>query len=132
MRGILRVFRAWFPAIAWMIMIFLFSSRQRISVADEQVINFLFFKSIHVIEYAILYALVLRAIITSSYKNKDVQQMYISAIIICILYAVSDEIHQTFIPTREGAIRDVFIDTLGMLIMYTFIKNTFKVIKKYI
>lgn len=34
----------------------------------------------------------------------------------CILYAVSDEWHQTFISGRSGEIRDIIIDSLGALI----------------
>lgn len=32
------------------------------------------------------------------------------------LYAVSDEIHQTFVPGRAGQIRDVLIDSCGVLV----------------
>ena len=32
------------------------------------------------------------------------------------LYAVSDEIHQTFVPGRSGEVGDVLIDTFGVLI----------------
>ena len=35
------------------------------------------------------------------------------ALLICILYAVSDEVHQIFIPGRSGEIRDVIIDSTG-------------------
>ena len=32
---------------------------------------------------------------------------------ICLLYAVSDEVHQLFVPGRGGQIRDVLIDFFG-------------------
>lgn len=35
------------------------------------------------------------------------------ALLICILYAISDEIHQIFVPGRSGEIRDVVIDSSG-------------------
>ena len=31
-------------------------------------------------------------------------------------YAITDEIHQLFVPGRSGEIRDVFIDSLGIII----------------
>lgn len=34
-------------------------------------------------------------------------------VLICFLYACSDELHQLFVPGRSGEIRDVLIDTLG-------------------
>jgi len=34
----------------------------------------------------------------------------------CLLYSISDEIHQTFIPGRSGEVRDVCIDFCGSLL----------------
>ncbi len=33
-----------------------------------------------------------------------------------IAYAVTDEVHQAFVPGRQGAVRDVLIDAVGVLI----------------
>lgn len=38
-----------------------------------------------------------------------------TALFIAILYAASDEFHQTFIPGRSGEVRDVLIDTAGSM-----------------
>ena len=35
---------------------------------------------------------------------------------ICILYAISDEVHQLFIEGRAGQVRDVLIDTSGAVL----------------
>ncbi|MDQ0243683.1 VanZ family protein [Bacillus fengqiuensis] len=35
------------------------------------------------------------------------------ALLICILYAASDEFHQLFVPGRGGQIKDVLIDSVG-------------------
>lgn len=35
------------------------------------------------------------------------------ALCLCFLYAITDEIHQLFIPGRSGQITDVLIDTAG-------------------
>jgi len=40
------------------------------------------------------------------------------AALISIVYALSDEYHQTFVFGREGALRDVGFDSLGMVIAY--------------
>lgn len=37
----------------------------------------------------------------------------IYSIIIILLYAISDEVHQLFIPGRSSEVRDVLIDTIG-------------------
>ena len=38
------------------------------------------------------------------------------AFLICLLYAASDEFHQTFIPGRGGQVKDVIIDSCGALV----------------
>jgi hypothetical protein len=40
---------------------------------------------------------------------------FILPFLIGVLYAVSDEIHQTFVPGRAGQLRDVLIDSCGVL-----------------
>lgn len=57
------------------------------------------------------------------------------AFLICVLYAVSDEIHQLFVPGRACQIKDVFIDSCGsflgifMIMIFIRIKNFNKVFK---
>lgn len=38
-----------------------------------------------------------------------------AAIVWCMVYAASDEVHQLFVPGRSGMVKDVFIDTAGSL-----------------
>lgn len=44
---------------------------------------------------------------------KDIKNSIIVALFVCFLYAVSDEIHQLFVPGRAGMIKDVFLDFSG-------------------
>ena len=37
------------------------------------------------------------------------------SLVFSVLYACSDEYHQTFVPGRSGEIRDVFVDLAGVL-----------------
>ena len=112
---------AWLPAIAWMILIFALSSRQSVEVSSDFIINFFVFKSFHVIEYAILYFLVFRGFYLS--KNDRSELVGKFAFIISLLYAITDEIHQTFVPTREGKLGDVFIDLIGITLAYIVINK---------
>lgn len=41
------------------------------------------------------------------------KRTYIYAVILCMLYAVSDEVHQYFVPGRSAGVIDVVIDTVG-------------------
>lgn len=106
----------WLPVVVWMGVIFIFSSRQKVSVSDEYTINFLFFKTLHVLEYSFLMMLALR-----SAQNTIGKSYSYLAFVICILYAISDEVHQRFVPTREGRLRDVIIDSGGMLLSWILI-----------
>src|SRR3989344_7437410 len=108
----MKFFRFWGPAILWMAIIFLASTRESVQVSDEFTINFLFFKTLHVIEYAILFALYYRALKNTSHRKNSINA-FGAAFLLTILYAVSDEFHQTLVPTREGKLRDVIIDALG-------------------
>lgn len=50
------------------------------------------------------------------------------ALAFCILYAVSDELHQIFVPGRAGRVTDVLIDTAGStagIYIFTAFKNRF-------
>lgn len=50
----------------------------------------------------------------STYKLKQKNRIYIS-FGIGLMYAISDEIHQSFIPERTPMISDVCIDTCGVI-----------------
>jgi len=122
-----KFFFYWLPSILWMGMIFYLSSRHSMSVADKYIFNFLFFKTLHIIEYAILYFLIFRTINSLKIGNKN---RFIYSLIISVIYAISDEIHQVFVPTREGRIRDVLIDTTGIFLMYIYIRYQLPKLKK--
>lgn len=51
----------------------------------------------------------------STYKIKENWRMILS-ILLGMIYAVSDEIHQSFTPGRSPRIADVYIDTLGVIL----------------
>ena len=43
----------------------------------------------------------------------SLKKQFLFALIACFLYAITDEMHQLFVPGRAGQLKDVFIDTLG-------------------
>lgn len=108
------------------------SSRQRISIADTQIGNFIIFKSLHIIEYAVLYLLLFRANFKTFSKKFTLKTIFTLSIIGAILYGISDEVHQTFVPTRQGSIRDVFIDTIGILLAFSYTKIYISKLKRFI
>lgn len=69
-------------------------------------------KGWHVAEFAILFTLTHAALrrLDRSARRRNL----ILASLLCLLYAISDEYHQTFVPGRGGTWRDVAIDGLGI------------------
>jgi len=52
----------------------------------------------------------------------DIFQFFIYPATLSFFYAVSDEFHQSFVSSRSASIRDVLIDTIGILGFYIVIK----------
>ena len=129
---LLRFFKYWLPPLLWMLSIFFLSSQPRVTITGTFSIDFTIFKGLHMIEYAILYFLLFRAFYSLKNKNMNQQKKYIYSLIIAILYAASDEFHQTYVFTREGTVPDILIDTAGIVLLYMYIKYNLNSIKKFL
>lgn len=58
--------------------------------------------------------MILGILVTITLKEYNINKnIILISILICMLYAISDEIHQIFISGRSGEIKDVIIDTCG-------------------
>ena len=94
-------------------------------------LEFIVRKSAHFIGYMILGILASGLIL--QYEN--INKKYPLAFLICVIYAISDEIHQLFVPGRAGQIRDVLIDSagsfLGIILVMAFVKLLIKFNKKH-
>ncbi|MCX7711733.1 MAG: VanZ family protein [Clostridia bacterium] len=69
-------------------------------------------KTAHFIEYCILGFIIFKAYFN---KEKLLQTFWFSTIF-AVLYAISDEIHQYFVPGRAMRATDVLIDSAGILL----------------
>lgn len=63
-------------------------------------------KNAHFFSYLVLGILVVNAL-----RNSGVNIGL--AVLVCVLYAISDEIHQLYILGRSGEVKDVIIDSAG-------------------
>lgn len=102
--------------LVWCSLIFFLSSQPRLPGPEDGLFRTLFMKSAHVVVYAVMYVLALRAFSTN--KKAAVHQ----AILFCFLYAVSDEFHQTFVPGRGGRVSDVLIDMGGVVLSWASVR----------
>lgn len=113
--------------ITWMLLIFIMSSFDATESTNQsnfivniitdifkieniELLSFIIRKLAHFTEYLIL------GFLTINMLNKnDISKKYLISILICIIYATSDEIHQIFVPGRACQIRDVLIDSIGSI-----------------
>lgn len=73
-------------------------------------------KSAHFITYFILGILVTFAMVKNGFKHK----VFFISFLFCVLFAISDEVHQLFVPGRGGMLKDVMLDSLGSLVGIVF------------
>ena len=94
----------WLPVVAWAAVIFALSSLPSLSTGLgmwDMVLR----KAAHLVEYALLGALLARA-----------TPGFAAPVVVGVAYAVTDEIHQRFVPGRSGNALDVAIDAIGVVI----------------
>ena len=127
----------WLPVVIWMVIIFSASSDTMSSQHSSRIIGpvvrwlfphlseqrvdqivFAIRKCAHLTEYAVLAVLFWRAV--HKPVGKDARPWRWAeagfAVLFVAVYAASDEIHQLFVPHREGRVTDVMIDTAGAVI----------------
>jgi VanZ family protein len=127
-----RVWR-YLPLALWMCLIF-FASTGELSASNTSLIvrplllwlfpdisearialaHFLVRKAAHFTEYAILAFLAARAF-RGSFHEWLRRRWFIISLLLIILYALSDEFHQSFVPSRTASIYDSLIDIAGGL-----------------
>ena len=119
-------------SVLWMLVIFVLSNQpaaissgqsgvivghlqQAMPGVSTAILTFLVRKSAHIIAYFILGILMYRALRINirRWRTRTVASF---ALLSCSLYAVTDEIHQLFVPGRSGELRDVMIDSIAALV----------------
>lgn len=97
----------WIPPIIYAAFIFYLSSLP----GDTYIPSFFSAdKVLHVCAYSILGYLVARALGSYGLSGK---QLFIRAFVLCVLYGISDEVHQLFVPHRHASVMDVLADGIG-------------------
>lgn len=97
----------WLPPILWMGLIFFVSSQPTLPSHPDELIDLIIKKAGHIAEYGFLALLFRRA-----FLNKR----QFLPLLLTVLYAASDEYHQTFVPGRNGDLLDLGADVLGALL----------------
>jgi VanZ family protein len=128
-----RLLKYWLPLFLWTIVIFCASTQLGApshtshyfrpllhwlfpAITEEQfdLIHHAVRKTAHFVEYTILGVLAWRALhFDPAFASFPAKRQYWLALLCCMLYASSDEFHQSFVPTRQPAVQDVLLDTSG-------------------
>lgn len=103
--------RKWGPLIAYLCLIHLQSSRPSI-VTEHDFPHF--DKLLHFCGYALLGALFARAYETLPFLKRRWAWILL-AVLSGATYGVVDEIHQSYVPFRDGSVADALFDGLGAL-----------------
>ena len=125
----------WLPVVLWAVLIFSASGDKKSvhhssriieplvrwlipDISDEAVRTTVLVvrKCAHVTEFAIFALLLWRAARATIYKQSAgwSRKATVFAITGAVLFAISDEVHQSYVPGRQGAAMDVLIDSLGV------------------
>jgi VanZ family protein len=121
----------WLPVVAWASLIFYFSTEQFSSLHTAEIFRFLlswFFPDMsieeigpmhgtmrklgHWGEYFVLAVLFLWALQNETARKWKARHAILTLIFV-LLYAIGDEFHQSFVPSRTASFGDVTIDVLG-------------------
>jgi VanZ family protein len=108
------------PLILWMALIFALSARSTLVNFGTDAEEKLFNKTAHVVVYAVLTWLWWRAL---SPQRQTTWPVLLAALGLTILYGISDEFHQYFVPGRYARVADVLFDTSGGLAMVLLLRK---------
>jgi VanZ family protein len=109
--------KAYFPVIAWAVVIYSLSAQTVLAGFEVSIFDFIFKKLAHMFVYAVLYVLLYRAVTLTTHQKFYYLHLFLP-LLIGLIYALSDELHQSLVPGRFATLRDVGFDALGMGIAF--------------
>jgi VanZ family protein len=125
----------WLPVLIWLAVMFVGSSdlssaehtsrfivpfllwlKPGMSPQTVWIISVVVRKCAHVAEYAILAPLLWRALRSVAVLRAKTISSFGLVLLGCVVFAASDEFHQTFVKSRTASVRDVLLDVAGALL----------------
>src|SRR3954469_4439695 len=98
----------WLAIAGLMALIFFLSSQSQLPSPPDALADLIFKKGAHFTVYAVLAVLFRRALPPS-------RSIWALSWVLTVLYAASDEWHQSFVPGRHPQFTDVLIDACGAI-----------------
>lgn len=109
---------SWLLVIVWMSLIFYLSNQPDLKSPYSSDVDFVLRKIAHITEFAILTFLFWHALMISAKteeRSAKKSLLPVIAFLLAFIYAISDEYHQTLIFGRAGTLKDVAIDSIGII-----------------
>ena len=103
----------WIPAVIMMALIFIASGTPGDEVPEFGTFDLIVKKGGHMTGYALL---AIACFLAAYGDTKNMARCAVISLCISIVYAASDEYHQSFTPDRSPSVIDVGIDTAGAII----------------
>jgi len=111
----------WLAVALWMALIFALSAQSKLPTAPDPWLDFLFKKSAHFTVFGTLAVLIWRAL---EWRPRGWRWAWL----LTVVYACSDEWHQSFVAGRHPQVTDVLIDACGaataLLLAWLFLRRT--------
>jgi VanZ family protein len=99
----------WLPTLAWMALIFYLSAQPDLPHPTRGWAELFVSSAAHMVTFAVLAVLWLRTL-------GGHPRARLLALILTFLYAISDEVHQAFVPGRTPDLLDLLCDGAGAMI----------------
>lgn len=88
-------------------------------------------KAAHFTIFAVL-GFLIRGALASTFPGVSRKKLFLSALLLGAVYAVSDEVHQYFVPGRACMIRDMLLDSAGVLTGCGIMEGLLALIRRYV
>ena len=128
MKWYTQFYKYYLPPLALVVLIYYFSSIPDLKSGFPSTFDLILRKIAHMIEYGLLVILLLRMFFNNekikedlkkgnaSQQNMLYREIIAAGILVSLLYALSDEFHQVFVPGRSGSLWDAGIDFVGSVL----------------
>ncbi|MEA2020586.1 MAG: VanZ family protein [Patescibacteria group bacterium] len=139
-----RTLKNWGPVLFWALLIFIGSSLPAPEISKVGWVSFAVTSFVHFVEFSILSFLIFRALYFAERGPEEILEQVkrtvktlrfglkpfffrlfwelfvpkklLAAILITVIYAAADELHQCFVPTRVCSFWDFFFDSFGAVV----------------
>jgi VanZ family protein len=98
----------WGPALVWAALIFTFSSFSKLPAPPGELTD----KQAHLVVYGV-FAVLLVWGLTDRAPARTTWKIVATTVVVALLYGISDEFHQSFVPGRDVSGLDLAADVAG-------------------